>query len=80
LPKDFPGGLQAANRSEHTIGVYRDDLLGVAARIACQLHGPDAGVERLAVSDLDGRVRPAGKGRAHRAPARRLLDSQRRLI
>jgi site-specific recombinase XerC len=54
--EDFLAGLQAAKRSAHTIGAYRDDLIGVAARIACQLHGPDAPVERLAVSDLDGRV------------------------
>jgi site-specific recombinase XerD len=52
----FLAGLQAAKRSEHTIGAYGDDLLGVAARIACQLHGPDARVQRLAVCELDARV------------------------
>ncbi|MDX6704472.1 MAG: hypothetical protein QOI48_318 [Solirubrobacteraceae bacterium] len=25
--------------SQHTIGAYRDDLMGVAGRIAVQLHG-----------------------------------------
>ena len=54
--EDFLAGLQAAKRSEHTIGAYRDDLRGVAARIAVALHGPDASVQRLRVSELDGRV------------------------
>jgi hypothetical protein len=53
--EDFLAGLQAAKRSEHRIGAYRD-LLGVAARIACQLYGPDASVQRLAVCELDERV------------------------
>jgi site-specific recombinase XerD len=54
--EDFLAGLQAAKRSQHTIGAYRDDLMGVAARIACQLHGPDASVQRLAIGELDART------------------------
>jgi site-specific recombinase XerD len=34
------GLFWTAKRSQHTIGAYRDDLLGVAARIACQPDGP----------------------------------------
>ncbi|HEX8159563.1 MAG TPA: hypothetical protein VF526_19430, partial [Solirubrobacteraceae bacterium] len=54
--EDFLAGLQAAKRSEHTIAAYRDDLMGVAARIACQLHGPDASVQQLKVGQLDARA------------------------
>jgi site-specific recombinase XerD len=69
--EDFLAGLQAAKRSAHTIGAYRDDLLGVAARVACQLHGPDARVERLAVSELDARC-------ARRSRPGRLITPRRR--
>jgi len=54
--QDFLAGLQAAKRSPHTIEGYRDDLLGVGARIAAQLHGADARLEQLRVADLGQRA------------------------
>jgi site-specific recombinase XerD len=54
--EDFLAGLQAAKRSVHTIDAYRDDLIGVATRIAVALHGPDARVADLRVAELEGRV------------------------
>ena len=54
--EDFLAGLQAAKRSAHTIGAYRDDLMGVAARIAVQLHGPGASVQHLKVGQLVARA------------------------
>jgi integrase/recombinase XerD len=60
--EDFLAGLQAAKRSQHTIAAYRDDLLGVGARIARQRHGADARVQQLAICELDARVMRAGFG------------------
>jgi site-specific recombinase XerC len=54
--EDFLSGLGAARRSQHTLAGYRNDLLGIARRIAAQLHGPDASPEQLDVSELDQRV------------------------
>jgi integrase/recombinase XerC len=54
--EDFLAGLGAARRSPHTLAGYRSDLLGVAARIAEQTHGPDASTEELDVAELDQRT------------------------
>ncbi len=56
LVEDYLAGLQAAKRSTHTVEGYRYDLLGVAARIARDLHGAGAGVIELRLSELDQRA------------------------
>ena len=56
LVEDYLAGLQAAKRSTHTVEGYRYDLLGVGARIARDLHGAEAGVIELRLSELDQRA------------------------
>jgi integrase/recombinase XerC len=60
LIEDFLATLAAARRSPHTLAGYRADLLGVGGRIAAQLHGPGATLERLDVSELDQRAMRRG--------------------
>ncbi len=66
LVDDFLDALRAAKRSEHTLSGYRNDLYGIAGRIA----GPAAAtatdrdrlVGRLTVDDLDHRALRRGFG------------------
>lgn len=60
LVEDYLAGLGAAKRSEHTIGAYRADLVGVAGRIAARLHGTDATAAKLTLDELDKRTMTKG--------------------
>jgi integrase/recombinase XerC len=58
--EDFLYGLTAAKRSEHTLDGYRNDLIGVARRLAAELHGASAVPEQLDLDELDKRAMRAG--------------------